>query len=68
MTTIPSVDPTSDTSFAGGVKVAICMESDDALKFLADTSGRSKFTEASTKTSVMNIKAIPKIYDVFMLY
>ena len=60
--TMPSVEPTSDLSPTDGVGVVICMESEAALKFFAETVGWSKFVAAtSTKISTIIIKAIPKI-------
>jgi hypothetical protein len=67
MMTIPSVEPTSDSPSVVGDGVAICWENEAALKFCAADFALLKFTEASTKTSVMNTSVIPKICDVFIV-
>ncbi len=61
MITMPSVDPTSETSPASGVGLAIWSGSEATLRLCVDAAGCLKFVEASTKTSVMNTSVIPKI-------
>ena len=68
MMTMPSVEPTTETPFTVGVGVATCIASEDAPRFFADTFDCSTFAvAASTNTSTMNIKAIPKTCDVFIV-